>query len=469
MRAAAIVLSCSIVLLTAGAIHAEADPGNPDCSADAGQVPQSGAGDPRQGPSLCEYPTGEKDTSPSIAVSKKTGAVFISRKAGGIIRSTDGGATWQDVAVPPLPNGDDHNSGLHAFVQVDPITDRLFYVTNTGVRSCGGPLPAVSLLSPGAVISWSDDAGHSWQGNTITCKTWDWGQMTTGPAPAGSSYPSVLYFMGVGDRPLGGRRLVFRSLDGGQTFEEMHQPASVLIEAGMPVTAPDGTIYFEYPYLPLDPSSLTSTVYPFQTENLCKIMVAVSEDYAETWRQVPVPGSNGCQQGAGGQQTAVDSAGTVYVSWVEDQTDKIMLSHSRDKARTWSTPMDVTPAGARSSNNFAGIAAGAPGRIVISTMTSNLPPQFRFGYLTPLNQEWYTKVTYSENATADEPRFTTLDFDPPGSPSISPSEISNETNAYLAMPTDREAWMVVSRHSASPDSPGDLVGGRLRLPDTAPR
>ena len=151
---------------------------------------------PAQG---CRFDTGIHDQSPSIQVTRN-GTLFIGRNAAGVLRSTDSGHTWEEVAVPALSNGDSHAPGVHGYVHVDPVTDRVYYLTGNSANSCG-------KFGGGGVVSWSDDLGATWHGSTVGCGTYDWGRFVTGFHPTGLQQRAV-YFFGVAPRLVGGVREV---------------------------------------------------------------------------------------------------------------------------------------------------------------------------------------------------------------------------------------------------------------------
>ena len=221
---------------------------SPHCTATVGDLP----GRPvAQG---CMFDTAIVDQSPSIQVSR-SGVLFIGRTAKGVLRSTDNGLNWQEITPPSHANGDSHAKGVHGTVHIDAVTDRVYYVTSNAAASCGP-------MKGGAVVSWSDDLGKTWDGSTTGCGTYDWGRMITGHHPKGLNQRAV-YFFGVAPRLVGGIRPVFRSFDGGATWTKMKNPASVTTEAGAGVAAPDGTLYFDYPeFIGFDPYRVIDQTYP---------------------------------------------------------------------------------------------------------------------------------------------------------------------------------------------------------------
>jgi hypothetical protein len=387
----------------------------------------------------CRFDTGIYDQSPSIQVSRN-GTLFIGRNAAGVLRSTDNGRNWQAISPPVHANGDSHAKGVHGYVHIDPVTDRVWYVTGNSAASCGA-------MKGGAVVSWSDDLGATWKGSTTGCGTYDWGRLVTGHNPAGVNQRAV-YFFGVAPRLVGGLRVVYRSLDGGISWTKLKNPASVTTESGAGVAAPDGTLYFDYPeYIGFDPYRVVDRTYPFKPANLCRQMIAVSEDYGETWRQEPIPNSVACSMMTGQQRVAVDKAGTVYALWSDDRDSQVYLVTSRDKARTWSAPVKVMPTGSTFNLGHANIVAGEPGHILISSLNTNARINPRRWIVSGYGV-WHAWLSESFNANSAGPTFRVVDLDPPGDPTLVVGESPSEAEAYVGISPSDDAWAVFSRHGA---------------------
>jgi hypothetical protein len=400
----------------------------------------------------CRYDTGIYDQSPSIQVTR-AGVLFVGRNAAGVLRSTDRGLNWQAITPPPHANGDSHAKGVHGYVHVDPVTDRVWYVTSNSAKSCG-------FMKGGAVVSWTDDLGKTWHGSTTGCGTYDWGRLVTGHDPSGVQGRSV-YFFGVAPRLVGGLRPVYRSRDGGSTWVKLANPASVTTESGAGVVAPDGTLYFDYPeFIGFDPARATNATYPFVPGNLCRAMIAVSEDFGETWRQQPIPNSRACSSMTGQQRVAVDEAGTVYAVWNDDRDSQAYLVVSHDKARTWSKPVRVMPPGATFNNNNVNIVAGAPGHIVISSMNTTARANPRRWIVSGYGV-WKSYLSESFDGASPSPRFRSVDLDGTGDPTLAVGESPSEAEAYLGMSPSGEAWATFSRHGGRLGRGSRIVAAHL--------
>ncbi|KMS51950.1 hypothetical protein V474_02575 [Novosphingobium barchaimii LL02] len=401
----------------------------------------------------CSYDTGFDDQSPSIQISRN-GTLVIARGSGGVLVSHDRGLSWARIDVPALANGDDPAKGAHGYVHIDAVTDRLYYLTSMTAASCGP-------LKDGAVVSWSDDLGKTWHGKAVGCGTYDWGRLVTGHDPR-ALHGRSLYYFGVAPRLVGGLRPVYRSRDGGETWKKLRQLASVTTEGGAGVTAPDGTIYFDYPeYIGFWPARMLRSDYPFVPANTCREMIAVSEDFGETWRQQPLPDSRACNLLNGQQRVAVDKAGTVYALWSDDRDAKLYMVVSHDKARTWSRRVQVMPVGATFNNNQANIIAGEKGHVVISSQNTRSPTNPRV-WITNGHGEWGAYLAESFNADDAAPLFRSVALDRDGDPSLREGESPSEAEAYLGISPSDEVWASFSRHGGKLGKGSRITAARIQ-------
>ena len=400
----------------------------------------------------CRYDTGFDDQSPSIQVTRK-GVLFIARAAGGVLRSMDRGLHWQSIKVPALANGDDPAKGVHGYIHIDPVTDRIYYLASMAATSCG-------FMRGGAVVSWSDDFGASWHGSSVGCGTFDFGRLITGYDPAGLGRRSV-YFFGVAPRLVGGLRPVYRSRDGGATWMKLKSFASVTTEGGAGAAAPDGTLYFDYPeFIGFYPDRVLRSDYPFKPANVCHAMIAVSEDFGETWRQEAIPNSRACKHLNGEQRVAVDKAGTVYALWSDDRDAQLYLVVSHDKARTWGHPVRIMPPGATFNNNQANIIAGEPGHVVFTSLNTHAAANPR-RWITNGHGNWYPYMTESFDAASATPHFRSVDLDPAGDPDLGEGESPSEAEAYLGISPTDEIWAVFSRHGGKLGKGSRIAAARI--------
>ena len=400
----------------------------------------------------CRYDTGFDEQSPSIQVTR-AGILFIARSRGGVLRSIDHAHTWTSIDVPALADGDGPAKGVHGYVHVDPVTDRVYYLSSMAAGSCG-------FMRGGAVVSWSDDLGRSWHGRSVGCGTFDWGRLVTGHDPAARGGRSV-YFFGVSPRLVGGLRPVYRSRDGGAHWARLKHYASVTTEGGSGVAASDGTLYFDYPeYIGFYPDRVLRSDYPFVPANVCHAMIAVSEDFGETWRQQAIPNSRACKHLNGEQRVAVDEAGTVYAVWSDDRDAQLYLTVSHDKARTWSTPVRVMPPGATFNNNQGNVIAGAPGHVVVTALDTRAARNPR-RWITNGHGSWYAYMSESFDADKAAPTFRSVSLDPPHDPDLAEGESPSEAEAYLGISPTDEIWATFSRHGGKLGKGSRIVAAHI--------
>jgi hypothetical protein len=401
----------------------------------------------------CLTATGATGATPMIAVTHD-GTVFVARSLGGVARSKDGGATWTSIDVPAHANGDDHKRGSHGFVHVDSSSDRVYYSTSIGAASCGG--------SSGTVVSWSDDLGETWDGSTVGCDTYDWGKLLT--AHARSSEGRVVYFFGVGEHVVGNERFVYRSRDGGKTWERTKNIASATVEPGIGAAAPDGTLYFdqlESVFLGGGARKADAT-YPWDPANECKLIVAVSEDEGDTWRHAPVPDSKSCNGVYGQQRVGVDAGGNVYATWTDDDDQQLYLSVSQDKGRTWSARKNIASPDVKYVDVFANVAAMEPGHIAVAYLGSPSPAPIQDGIM-PVASDRSGFIAQSFNALGADPTFDSVPMKPASDPMLRGNETRTEGQAYVTFDRRGTPWAVFVEHApAGLTSSGAIVVGSIK-------
>ncbi len=302
-----------------------------------------------------------------------------------ILRSRDGGATWQSVQ-PNLILGDttEPPTTLDPYVYVDEDTGRVF---------------SIDLYAACSWLLYSDDEGESWTRNIAACGSLvnDHQTLFSGPPPAGvttQGYPEVLYycFNRVADSSCG------RSLDGGNTFLPAGLPAYLGVNpatggvcgglTGQLITDPDGRAF-----LPKGHCN-----YPW---------VAITHDAAVTWGQVQV---NDYIQSAN-THTAVtsDAEGNLYYVWFDPKDRLPYLSVSTDHGRTWGVPLMIAPPGVHEVN-FPAIIAGDRGRIAVTFPGSTSRNR------TDQRRPWNSYVVVSINALGATPKFVWTTGNDPADP-----------------------------------------------------
>jgi len=301
-----------------------------------------------------------------------------------IMRSSDGGATWQSVQ-PQLILGDttEPPTSLDPYVYVEEDTGRLF---------------SIDLYGACSWLLYSDDEGQTWNRNIAACGELvnDHQTLYAGPPPAGvttQGFPEVLYycFNQVATSSCG------KSLDGGATFLPAGAPAYLGVDTnggvcggltGQLMTDPQGRAF-----LPKGHCS-----YPW---------IAISNDAATTWQQVQISS----YIPAADTHTAItsDAEGNLYYLWFDARDRLPYLSVSTNHGLTWGVPLMVAPPGVHEVN-FPAIVAGDRGRIAITfpgTTSRNRVDQRR---------PWSTYMVVSINALSADPLFVWTTANDPADP-----------------------------------------------------
>jgi hypothetical protein len=355
---------------------------------------------------------GRKAAEPTVGIQRDGTAYFAAADFDGIVagtgartellRSKDGGLTWQSVQPPAPVVKSVPPANADPYVWVDTTTDRVF---NVDLAGCG-------------YMQASDDDGATWSTSLAGCgDSVDHQTVFGGPPPAGlkipkvgtASYPNVLYYCT--NRVVDSR--CSRSFDGGKTWVTTATPAYPGFDPaesgicnglhGHGVVDKDGRIF-----LPKG--------------HCAKPYVSISEDGGDTWTRVRVSNTPAGEavlppfSYAGAMQhtsVAVDEAGNVYYVW-PDQTLRPWLSVSTDHGRTWGKPMLIAPPGINEVN-FPTVDAGAAGDIAITFVGS---PSSSPGVLGGGNAKrpWNYYVLSSTNALDAQPLFLSTTANDPADP-----------------------------------------------------
>lgn len=313
------------------------------------------------------------------AASAFDGVFGISAKTK-VMRSVDGGVTWQDVN-PKLPGTreDLPPASLDPMVYVDRDTGRVFTIDLEGLV--------------GSFLSFSDDGGTTWTSSALTSPGInDHQTLFAGPPPAGNpaltprdpKFPKVLYYCVNQVTNTG----CSASADGGITFTPTApvpwtcagcQTGHGVSDSSGRVFLPRGEIGFEIqPLMEGEPR------------------IAISENGGLTWR-ISVVARN---QFTASRHTAVaaDAEDNLYYVWFEAEQRLPYLSISRDHGATWSTPLMIAPPGVHDVN-FPMITAGDEGRIAITFPGTRVDDQ------DDITRTWDSYVVVSTNALDEDPLF----------------------------------------------------------------
>jgi hypothetical protein len=355
----------------------------------------------------CASYTGRGTGEISTVIDSK-GTVFMapvySDQGLGVLRSKDSGATWDEV-MPLRADGTSHVR-IQPYMNIDPTTDRIFF--HTGRSSI-----ATLTLKTGFDLSFSDDGGDSWSNAGIEVGAIDWGKLMPGApisGPRTSGYPNNLYFST--PTPISTPAIivnpksqaVLKSTDGGQSWNEVGGfsinakengcPASEYVLWGDGAVAPDGTVYIG-------------------GRRCNQFGVSISQDEGKTWNVINVPGSKLITYKFVTNvpfnpnyimptPLTIDSAGNVYAVW-PDEKDLLRLSISKDKGKTWTTPVVISdPKVAHVI--YPAITVKKPGTIAIAYYGSADGKQFN-GYMAE-----------SVNALSGMPVFKSQTINDPATP-----------------------------------------------------
>lgn len=297
-----------------------------------------------------------------------------------VYRSLDRGVTWA-----PFHNSDYAFGGADSDLALD---------ESGGVYLAG----QWSINSMCMSVSTSKLLGVGWYTVPAVCGTLGrvdrpWLEAFT---PDGALLPNV--FLAHHEPCCQGVHLVFRSADGGLTFQPAGTPTT---SGGFPgnlvADRATDTLYYFYPSWGLGGGFAPA--------------VSRSTDLGATWTERHVAGMQGASTGLHRVTGALDAEGNLYVVWAEDRGAgfQVMLATSQDGGDTWSAARRISQAGG--TNIMPWVVAGAAGRIDVVWYSS---PTRGDPNAMPTNPapEWFVRMGQSLNALSATPTFEEVQVTP---------------------------------------------------------
>ncbi len=345
---------------------------------------------------------GRESAEPTIGVLKNGWAFYAAGSFDGpfglantrILRSKDGGQTWQFV-TDDLPSGGDPNTTLDPYVYVEEDFGRVF---------------SIDLLLSCSYILFSDDKGDSFQPSS-TCfggdLVNDHQTVVAGPKPKGFSIPGpglptdfkeVLYYC----YNKIAEAACSRSFDGALTWQRTGAPAF----PGFDPRA-GGLCGGLHGHIKTDSEGRL-----FLPKGHCnKPWIAISENAGTDWKQVEITKGINLHAGFNHTSMAVDSEDNLYYVWWSFKRRLPYLSISKDHGKTWGTPRMIAPPGVHEVN-IPTITAGDAGRIAIT---------FPGGTTNDIEGDdegrpWNYYVVMSTNALSKNPTFVSTTANPKSDP-----------------------------------------------------
>ncbi|MEA2517101.1 MAG: hypothetical protein QOG16_939, partial [Actinomycetota bacterium] len=330
------------------------------------------------------YQVGKNAVEPTMGVTKNGQLVYTAFESNTsifVMRSADGGRTWDDKS-PALPSGQAaHRLSLDPYLYVDHWTGRIFNIDLTVACS---------------YLSFTDDLEVDWTTNPLACgrPVNDHQSLFSGP-PVSSTpvgYDNLVYYCwnDVASSSCS------KSLDGGLTFTPTGSPAFHPADDsgtepvrdcgglhGHGVVGEDGSIY-----LP--------------KEHCEQPWLSISRDEGLTWSHVKVADDTAVF--GPDPSVAVDAKGNVYYVYL-DEMRMPYLSYSRDKGKTWSKPMMIAAPGLTETVH-ATLDVGKPGSVAIAYYGTNDVEGKIADRKYPVDKvAWDGFMTISDNVFAKDPVF----------------------------------------------------------------
>ena len=178
----------------------------------------------------------------------------------------------------------------------------------------------------------------------------------------------------------------------GVVYEPASEPGNAAPDIGRPGNI---VVDLDKSRNPADPAVPDETVYGTYT-NGNKVEVFRTTDGGQTFENFRVVRAKGAPDNLF-PAIDIDTAGNLYVAWVEKGSYNTFYSYSTDHGETWSRKQLVNRRGAESTL-MPWIVAGSPGRIAVSTYCSSVDGNPEIGGVNGFHAPWHVCVNQSFNA-----------------------------------------------------------------------
>ena len=342
------------------------------------------------------YFVGKEAIEPTMGVTKEGQMFYTAFQSNTqifVMRSGDGGRTWEDESPRLAGATNAHRLSLDPYIWVDERTSRVYNIDLTVACS---------------YLSFTDDIETDWTTNPLACgRPVNDHQSLFGGPPVSSptvGYPNIIYYCwnDVATSSCS------KSLDGGLTFSVTGSPAFHPADDsgdepvrdcgglhGHGVVGDDGTVY-----LP--------------KEHCEQPWLSISKDEGKTWRHVKVAKDTAIW--GPDPSVDVDSKGNIYYVYLNEMRMPNLV-FSKDGGKTWSKPMMFGAPGLTETVHGT-LDAGKPGSVAMAYYgTDDVSGKIDKRKYTDA-VAWHGYMTVSENVFAKYPVFYSGPVNDPKDPMV---------------------------------------------------